>query len=823
MLWQKATFVFDTNMLLNIYRYQGKTREKFFEVLEQLKARIWTPHQAIYEYQNNRLEVISQQIKVYNEVSKALKDAQVLLEGLTYLKEKHSFINIGEIIDAPVQALGKANAELSENQRSARQEITNLKQFDIYREKIAQLFKGRIGEPYKKDQLVDLYFQADKRFELQIPPGWKDKGKKTFGKYGDVILWFQLLDYARAHHKPIILVTDDVKSDWFLSAQENNGYIQPRSELVQEMFVEAHVLFHAYQGYEFFKQATKFLELTLEPDISADAKEVTAQNTGVYHTGVLITSLSNQPVKVSSMYDLLKEKENLNIDRVTVLVPSNDEAQYAYYLVQEALHDSKELHLDLELLEYDNVDSWQNACIFLQRLYSLLDNHQKSDRSVYLSLAGCGKSMAALMAWVAPFFPCIKKLYDVINKEEEYTYSAFDLLSASSLTRSRLMHPNLDQLSLVEIPFEQEQQISEKLRLQLLVSQSEDFEEAEALITAQTIFQQDHILNLNITKKVIEQLHDIYNYNVVDAQVVRNGLLRMGSITTLRDPGIGVDTYSFRAAEFSRITLRYFTGLEAPIRPVFYTLPVDSDDQIERIVICSLEVAGADGYRTLKEVATSPGFSFKDLYNIDKLPLVPSPVESVLIVPLGKSPMVATQLYTLLTRQEKRLIREVVLIYPQRSAEIINGAKLIKKALHEEYEVPCTLVGIPGLEDITTTEDCQKSQIHLEAEIERVRQEYPPNCKIDLALSGGRKGMTAMTIFAAQKMRIPYVYHTVIADEELSNQISGETAIKDLLDPRVSKQERNDRLFLRAYTAEGPDPYAHFVLFRVPVFTADGW
>ena len=65
MLWGEATFVFDTNMLLNIYRYKEETRNRFFEILEQLKERIWTPHQAIYEYQNNRLEVIGQQLKVY--------------------------------------------------------------------------------------------------------------------------------------------------------------------------------------------------------------------------------------------------------------------------------------------------------------------------------------------------------------------------------------------------------------------------------------------------------------------------------------------------------------------------------------------------------------------------------------------------------------------------------------------------------------------------------------------------------------------------------------------------------------------------------------
>ena len=101
MLWREATFVFDTNMLLNVYRYQEETRKRYFEILDQLQDRIWAPHQAIYEYQNNRLEVISQQLKKYNEVSQSLKASRDILVGLKHLREKHSFIRIEEIIEVP--------------------------------------------------------------------------------------------------------------------------------------------------------------------------------------------------------------------------------------------------------------------------------------------------------------------------------------------------------------------------------------------------------------------------------------------------------------------------------------------------------------------------------------------------------------------------------------------------------------------------------------------------------------------------------------------------------------------------------------------------
>jgi CRISPR-associated Csx14 family protein len=546
----------------------------------------------------------------------------------------------------------------------------------------------------------------------------------------------------------------------------------------------------------------------------------------IYLPGVLIASLGDSPVIVSSMYNLLREQEELTIDRVTVLLPNDEEVQHAYELVKEALPNSKELQLRPELLDFSDADSWENACIFLQRLYRLLDNYQRQGDSVYLSLAGGRKSMAALMAWVVPFFPCVKKLYHVIDKEEEQFRSAYQIEMQSSSRRAQLMHPDLNQLFLVEIPFERGKQISEKFHTQLDSSLPKDYEVAEAIIVGRTILQEGTILRLRVTNRVIEQFYMLWKQNVVEAHAVRNSLMEMSRSTRLREHEIGENAYTPKSAK-PRVTLHYFTGLKAQIHPVFYTLPTDiyssSDDEIKEVVICSLEQEGANGYRKLKEVAASPDFSVKDYSSIDTLPPVPSPADTVLIVPLGKSPMVATQLYTLLTEQEKHTIHEVVLIYPQGSTEILNGAELIDQALHKEYGVPCRLVGIPELEDIADKDACIKYQEHLEAEIKRVKQEHPSDWKIDLALSGGRKGMTAMTIFAAQNVHIPYVYHTLITDGELSERIEEETTVEALNDTRLSLQEAYDRLFLRAYRAEEPYPYVHFVLFRVPVFSADGW
>lgn len=51
-------FVFDTNVLLNLYSYTEQTREDFFSLLDIVKDRVWIPYHVGLEYQRNRLSVI---------------------------------------------------------------------------------------------------------------------------------------------------------------------------------------------------------------------------------------------------------------------------------------------------------------------------------------------------------------------------------------------------------------------------------------------------------------------------------------------------------------------------------------------------------------------------------------------------------------------------------------------------------------------------------------------------------------------------------------------------------------------------------------------
>jgi uncharacterized membrane-anchored protein YhcB (DUF1043 family) len=235
---------------LNVYRYTPKTRERFFDILDKLQERIWLPYQVAYEYQEERLNVISQQLKPYSELQKSLDDhLEKFQEILEKYSKRHSFsdfVDVKQVIGTIERAYKRVKKVLAESNSS----YPNLFDQDDFREKLTDLFENKVGQPYSEEDLAKVYKEAEKRFKDSYPPGYMDSrgsSKKELPEcYGDVLIWFQLIDYAKKQKKPLIFVTDDQKEDWWL--ERRGRILGPQPELIQEMFAKANVSFYLYTG-----------------------------------------------------------------------------------------------------------------------------------------------------------------------------------------------------------------------------------------------------------------------------------------------------------------------------------------------------------------------------------------------------------------------------------------------------------------------------------------------------------------------------------------------------------------------------------------------
>jgi hypothetical protein len=272
-LWRDCIFAFDANMLLHIYRYTPETQESFYLILERLKDRIWIPHQAATEYYKNREKVIDDQLKVYDDINKLLDEAFVKLENQLAAFKRHVSVKTEPVLESIKSGVVRAKESLAANKQSH----PDLAASGLLGEKITALFEGKLGDPFSTARLLEIYEEAEQRFKAQIPPGFKDaKGKESLDKYGDVVVWFQLIEHAKVQRKPIIFVTDDRKDDWW--RKEKGQTVSPRPELINEIKNEAHIKFYMYHSEQFLRHAQEFLQLEHQQAAIQEVEEIGRQD-----------------------------------------------------------------------------------------------------------------------------------------------------------------------------------------------------------------------------------------------------------------------------------------------------------------------------------------------------------------------------------------------------------------------------------------------------------------------------------------------------------------------------------------------------------------
>lgn len=97
---------------------------------------------------------------------------------------------------------------------------------------IEALFEGRVAPRPSLERVRERVIEfMTYRKPNQVPPGYLDARKPTpMHEAGDYLLWCEVLEHsATSPNQPVLLVTDDVKEDWYV-----RGDKAPRPELLHE-------------------------------------------------------------------------------------------------------------------------------------------------------------------------------------------------------------------------------------------------------------------------------------------------------------------------------------------------------------------------------------------------------------------------------------------------------------------------------------------------------------------------------------------------------------------------------------------------------------
>ncbi len=160
---------------------------------------------------------------------------------------------------------------------------------DDIRDEFDKLFEGRIGPPPGTQGDVEALCKGgEERFKQKIPPGYMDAEKSKTpeeGKfshrglvyerrYGDLMLWRQLLAFAKDNKKAtVMLITGDQKDDWWW--REKGRTFGPKQDLVDEIHTFAGVeTFWMYTPEMFLNSARDYTSVNVSQSSLDQLKEI---------------------------------------------------------------------------------------------------------------------------------------------------------------------------------------------------------------------------------------------------------------------------------------------------------------------------------------------------------------------------------------------------------------------------------------------------------------------------------------------------------------------------------------------------------------------
>lgn len=294
-IWDSGFISLDTNVLFNIYRYSDETRKELIRVIKKYSSQLWLTNHAAFEFHKNRISVISDQIVIYEETIKTFNKLEN--DIIKNLKTPHLSKSVLKQFERTIRATTK---DLEKKKAFYKKLLLN----DTILTTISAVFNNKVGESFNNEEVIKIEKEGEDRYKKKMPPGFKDNDKNE-NKYGDLIIWKELIKKAKTDNKPFILIIDDLKEDWWLRTQGQT--ISPRQELAQELYKEAQQAFHLYTPDRFLEFAAK--TDAVKQETIDEVREIRTENYPSFYTN---RDLSNQNYSGSSLAELLKTNDYLS-------------------------------------------------------------------------------------------------------------------------------------------------------------------------------------------------------------------------------------------------------------------------------------------------------------------------------------------------------------------------------------------------------------------------------------------------------------------------------------------------------------------------------
>lgn len=251
-LWENAIFVPDTNILLHLIRHSANVRSQLAAVFERKKEALWIPYQVGAEFQRRRLDVQQHAMDAYDKLTEEMTSSVNQARNKLNQYRAHPVIDI----ERELTALDAYLADFEKRMAAARSKHPTEELATSF-QRVTELFAGRVGAKPTEERLAAIRKEGEERYAKKIPPGFEDakKGGDGGDKFGDLIIWKEMIHKAKAEQRPIIFVTDDGKSDWWHI--HHGKKLGPHPFLVEEFLEATGQQFHIYELPQFLRHSAE--------------------------------------------------------------------------------------------------------------------------------------------------------------------------------------------------------------------------------------------------------------------------------------------------------------------------------------------------------------------------------------------------------------------------------------------------------------------------------------------------------------------------------------------------------------------------------------
>ncbi|MCK9330483.1 MAG: PIN domain-containing protein [Candidatus Cloacimonetes bacterium] len=231
---------FDTNVLIDLHRKRPLSLAKFKIIMN--KTDFCIVNQTFEEYKTQVAIIVKGYKKHLNDLSIRTDNAINCLINTVFYDGTKIFDDDGL---RKLEELKDYVKTVIKNEKGKIYDSDNEKTFEELKEFISDKL---LPNPFSVKEIIQIFKEGEIRYSNKIPPGYMDQDKEN-NKYGDLIIWKELIYWAKKNSEDVLFVTNDNKPDW------KSDFSQQK--LKQEFFEETGQKIHILNSPDFFTLKTE--------------------------------------------------------------------------------------------------------------------------------------------------------------------------------------------------------------------------------------------------------------------------------------------------------------------------------------------------------------------------------------------------------------------------------------------------------------------------------------------------------------------------------------------------------------------------------------